>query len=173
CSPSRATMFAGQYPHIHGVTDNVTDFPVTATTYASLLRDAGYATGYFGKWHKGKQAARPDFDTAVTFHGQGTYFRTEFFNQAGSSLFTSSATDWVDDVTTQSAVDFITAQSQSAEPFLAVVGYKRPHQPWEAPARNSDLFSDDTPIAVPNLTVPPPFAPGLVGEQMSGSFGTT
>lgn len=170
CSPSRATMLTGQYPHIHGVTDNVTDFPASATTYATLLRDAGYATGYFGKWHMGKQAARPGFDTAVTFHGQGTYFRTEFFDQAGSSLFTSSATDWVDDVTTQSALDFITAQSQSAEPFLAVVGYKTPHQPWEPPARNSDLFSDDTPIAVPNLTVPPPFAPGAGGGANVGQL---
>ena len=170
CSPSRATMFTGQYPHIHGVTDNVTDFPATAITYASLLRDAGYATGYFGKWHMGKQAARPGFDTAVTFHGQGTYFSTAFFDQAGSSLFTSSATDWVDDVTTQSAVDFITAQSQSTRPFLAVVGYKTPHQPWDPPARNSDLFSDDTPIAVPNLTVPPPFAPGAGGGANVGQL---
>lgn len=170
CSPSRATMFTGQYPHIHGVTDNVTDFPATATSYATLLRDAGYATGYFGKWHMGKQAARPGFDTAVTFHGQGSYFSTEFFDQAGSSLFTSSTTDWVDDVTTQSAVDFITAQSLSMQPFLAVVGYKTPHQPWDPPARNSDLFADDTPVAVPNLTVPPPFAPGAGGGANVGQL---
>ena len=83
CSPSRATMLTGQYPHIHQVTDNHTDFPASATTYATLLRDEGYATGYFGKWHMGNQKARPGFDTAVTFKGQGTYFNTEFFDEVG------------------------------------------------------------------------------------------
>ena len=44
-------MLTGQYPHLHRVTDNHTHFPATATTYATLLQETGYATGYFGKWH--------------------------------------------------------------------------------------------------------------------------
>ena len=48
CSPSRATMLTGVYPHIHGVTNNSTAFPIDSTTYASLLKADGYATGYFG-----------------------------------------------------------------------------------------------------------------------------
>lgn len=170
CSPSRATMLTGQYPHIHQVTDNHTDFPASATTYATLLRDEGYATGYFGKWHMGNQKARPGFDTAVTFKGQGTYFNTEFFDEVGDLLFTSSESDWVDDVSTQHAEDFISAQHAAERPFLAVLGFKTPHQPWQPPARSTDLFSTDTPVAVPNLTVPPPFAPDANGGASIGEL---
>lgn len=170
CSPSRATMLTGQYPHINGVTDNHTDFPASATTYATLLQEQGYATGYFGKWHMGEQKERPGFDTAVTFKGQGTYFETEFFDQVGSPLFTSSATDWVDDVSTAHAKNFITSQSTADRPFLMVLGFKTPHQPWESPARNSNLFSNDTPVSVPNLTVAPPFAPNANGGSNLGEL---
>lgn len=159
CSPSRATMLTGQYPHLHRVTDNHTHFPATATTYATLLQEIGYATGYFGKWHMGTQKERPGFDTAVSFEGQGTYFNTEFFDESGSSLFTSSATDWVDDVSTLHARNFITAQHAAGRPSLTILGFKTPHQPWDPPARSSGLFSSDSAESVPNLNVAPPFAP--------------
>ncbi|NNM30866.1 MAG: sulfatase-like hydrolase/transferase [Akkermansiaceae bacterium] len=170
CSPSRATMLTGQYPHIHGVTDNFTDFPASGETYATLLQAEDYATGYFGKWHMGTQQQRPGFDAAVTFNGQGTYFSTEFFDELGDLLFTTSATDWVDDVSTQNAIDFITAKNATGRPFLAVLGFKTPHQPWQPPARTSGLFSTDTPASVPNLTVPPPFAPGANGGSDLGEL---
>ena len=163
CSPSRATMLTGQYPHLHRVTDNHTHFPATATTYATLLQETGYATGYFGKWHMGTQKNRPGFDTAVSFEGQGTYFNTEFFDESGRSLFTSSESDWVDDVSTEQAKKFITAQHAAGRPSLTVLGFKTPHQPWTPPARNRGLFSSDTAVAVPNLSVPPPFAPRANG----------
>ena len=163
CSPSRATMLTGQYPHLHRVTDNHTHFPATATTYATLLQEIGYATGYFGKWHMGTQKERPGFDSAVSFEGQGTYFNTEFFDESGLSLFTSSETDWVDDVSTEQAKKFITAKHAAGRPSLTVLGFKTPHQPWAPPARNRELFSSDTAVAVPNLSVPPPFAPRVSG----------
>ena len=52
----------GRYPHKHGITNNQTDFPSDADTYATLLQAKGYATGYFGKWHMGTQDERPGFD---------------------------------------------------------------------------------------------------------------
>ena len=55
CSPGRAGFLTGQYTHVNGVMDNDTPFPATAVTHATLLRDAGYRTAYFGKWHMGDQ----------------------------------------------------------------------------------------------------------------------
>ena len=53
CVPCRTSIFTGRYPHEHGKQINDTqeidakEFP----NIGMLLRKAGYATGYFGKWH--------------------------------------------------------------------------------------------------------------------------
>ena len=86
CSPARATMLTGQYPHKHGITNNQTDFPSDVPTYASLLQSAGYTTGYFGKWHMGTQNERPGFEHVRTFYGQGKYFGTVFNDENGNPL---------------------------------------------------------------------------------------
>src|SRR6185369_13539039 len=74
CAPSRAAFLTGRYNHVNGVANNHTAFPVENVTYATLLRAAGYVTGYIGKWHMGGQRAqRPGFDFSASFIGQGRY----------------------------------------------------------------------------------------------------
>jgi sulfatase-like protein len=65
CSPSRAAFLTGKYSHINGIVNNSTEFPVNTQTFATLLRAAGYHTGFFGKWHMDKQRERPGFDEYV------------------------------------------------------------------------------------------------------------
>src|SRR5262245_19905460 len=64
CSPSRSVYLTGRYSHLNGVANNHTPFPAenTPTTWSSLLKQAGYATGYIGKFHHGQQTGkRPGF----------------------------------------------------------------------------------------------------------------
>lgn len=156
CSPSRATMLTGVYPHIHGVTNNSTPFPTNSTTYPSLLKANGYATGYFGKWHHGQQTQRPGFDTVATFHGQGSYFSTPFYDGNNNLIRTTSSSEWVDDVSTNYAIDFIEQQNNAQNPFLLVLGFKTPHQPFDPPNRTEDIYSEQSALDVPNLNSPPP-----------------
>src|SRR5436189_1599386 len=58
CSPSRAAFLTGRYNHLNGVANNHTPFPGDAVTYTGLLRQAGYSTGYVGKFHMGQQAGK-------------------------------------------------------------------------------------------------------------------
>lgn len=65
CSPTRASMITGLYPHAHGITYNVNrrDYPAIPTpeteqgilasdvTTEKLLHAAGYNTHHYGKWH--------------------------------------------------------------------------------------------------------------------------
>ncbi len=80
CSPSRCALTTGQYPHRWRITsylDNraanarrgVADWlDPSAPTLPRMLRDSGYATGHFGKWHLGGQR---DVDNAppITAYG--------------------------------------------------------------------------------------------------------
>ena len=65
CSPSRAAMFTGQYAARSGINtflnntnanlakDTVDSLSLNAPSMAQTLKDGGYATGHFGKWHLG------------------------------------------------------------------------------------------------------------------------
>jgi len=55
CSPSRASFLTGLYAHQHGVLTQVSQgIPELETgfkTWGSALRDCGYNTAWYGKWH--------------------------------------------------------------------------------------------------------------------------
>jgi N-acetylglucosamine-6-sulfatase len=155
CSPSRASMLTGQHPHRTGVLDNATYFPEASVTYATLLRDAGYATAYFGKWHMHDQLARPGFQHVATFLNQGNYYGNTFYvNQ--TPVWEDG---WVDDVSTNYLLAYLEAQAGASSPFMAFLGFKTPHDNRTPPLRHETLFSTDAPVAVPSLEVKPPFRP--------------
>jgi arylsulfatase A-like enzyme len=153
CSPSRAAFLTGRYNHLNGITNNYTPLPLTSTTFATLLRAAGYRTGFYGKWHMGAQLARPGFDEHATYAGHGRYFDAKFFVN-GAPTITSG---WVDDVSTSHAIDFI--DRHAGRPFLMVLGFKSPHIPHRPPPRLGSLFASATPAAAPSATAYAPYDP--------------
>lgn len=92
CSPSRTALTTGQFPARWRMTSYLDNrqmnqsrgmpqwLPTNAPTLARTLRQAGYATGHFGKWHMGGQRDVPEapliseygFDKTITqFEGLG------------------------------------------------------------------------------------------------------
>jgi len=55
CTPSRATLLTGQWPHALGCTENNVPLPASARCLPELLDPDRYATGYIGKWHLGDE----------------------------------------------------------------------------------------------------------------------
>jgi arylsulfatase A-like enzyme len=153
CAPSRASFLTGQYGYLNGIVNNHTPFPLDNVTHAQLLRQAGYATGYVGKFHMGSQRGqRPGFDYSASFIGQGRYFDCPFEINGQET----PTTGWVDDVSTDHAVQFINAHKDG--PFLLVVGFKATHGPFEPPPRHANDYVGEQARPVPNLAVPPPYA---------------
>jgi len=75
CSPSRATMLTGKDVRTHGVNRLALDVQPDCAIFPALLRQAGYETGYAGKWHLGKESDVPDpaFDHWAGVRDQGQY----------------------------------------------------------------------------------------------------
>lgn len=89
CSPTRASCLTGRNPYRMGIpTANKGFLPKSEITIAELLKEEGYVTGHFGKWHLGtftnqvKDAnrGRPDDSSHLSVpsdHGFDTFFSTE------------------------------------------------------------------------------------------------
>ncbi len=156
CSPSRASILTGLYARHHGIKNNHT--PFDRQSFASTLKDNGYHTAYFGKWHMGEQAGRrPGFRHSFSFLGQGMYIDPEFEDDGEPT----ESKGWVDRISTDKLLTHLETQvvdQQLEEPFCAVLGFKSCHGPWDAaPPDTRQLYPDYETKWVPNMDRVPPY----------------
>lgn len=153
CSPTRAALMTGMYPFKCGVTHTILERERMATTVPTLpeaLREAGYATGIFGKWHLGDEEAYwPDqrgFDE-VFIHGAGgigqgypgscaDVARNKYFDPVIRHNDTFVKTKgFCTDVFFQHALGWIRDRHAAGEPFFAYIPTNAPHSPFICPPR--------------------------------------
>lgn len=72
CSPSRASIMTGRYPHATGAPELHQPLPASQVLLTTPLRRAGYYTMAAGKWHLGN-AVKPQFDVVREGGGDGAY----------------------------------------------------------------------------------------------------
>ncbi|HVK19258.1 MAG TPA: sulfatase [Fimbriiglobus sp.] len=164
CSPSRACFLSGRYNHANGIHNNRTALSDRLATHATILRAAGYSTGYVGKWHQGQQPDRPGFDWSASFTGQGTYTNANFLVNGKPER----ADDWTDDRSAGYAVRFLETERAKDRPFVLVVGFKAPHGPFTPPKRLATAFDNELARGVPNLGRPPGFNADLGKKKDAG-----
>jgi arylsulfatase A-like enzyme len=89
CTPSRASMFTGDYAFTHGMGTNSDMYHALATELAEperlLHRDmeaAGYACGFVGKWHVGNERGPAHYGFAgESLPGYGNVTRSDGFRR--------------------------------------------------------------------------------------------
>jgi N-acetylglucosamine-6-sulfatase len=192
CCPSRASYLTGRYSRHTGVVTN-NGFPQfdDSSTFATWLDDAGYRTGFVGKYLNGYGQAGtppnyipPGWDSWHTFWGQADYHRYSLVeadpgSPAGlNSYDTANSTDtrpcssgnlYSTDLFCARAKDFLAADAST--PFLLHFAPFAPHLPAApAPGRGAAL-SDVQPPTYPNHNVVPgPNPPSyLPDDPLTGS----
>lgn len=167
CSPTRASVLTGRYNFRTRVIDTWNGMSLMdprEVTIAEILRDAGYRTGIFGKWHLGDNyPMRPQdqgFEESLVHRGggigqpsdppggEGKYTDAILFHR-GEPVQTSG---YVTDVYFDRAMTWIEETHALGNPFFAYIPTNAPHDPLtDVPLdlyesyRQEDLGSDRFP----------------------------
>lgn len=161
CVPSRAVLLTGKSAHECGVMVNYGFFEhrnmLTSEnrTFAHTLREAGYATAWFGKGHLGSPLADLGFDHGDTFDAHtknatgGRALNPEDARRLECDYVPKSIA--VDYKATEDAVHFIRDFKAESSPLCLVMSLHFPHPPFFAEQRFIDRFSSE------NMPIPQSF----------------
>ncbi len=165
CCPYRASLLTGQYPLTHGVFYNDKALNPNATTIGKVYKQAGYETGYIGKWHlNGHEPGEETFEARLKFipkeRRQGFDFWQvlECTHDYNNSFYYEDSPErlkWPEYdaiAQTKSAIGYIREKSKSEKPFLLMLSWGPPHAPYEtAPEKYRQMFHPDSVKLRPNV----------------------
>lgn len=133
CSAYRGQILTGRYSHANGVVDNEYMLWHDQTTLAHALKDAGYHTGYVGKWHLGYGPYTPDkrygFDSLQAYNCLHKYFNTWYWDNESEPINMES---WAPACETDLAIRFMEGHyaNDGNEPFFLTLSWGPPHWPY-------------------------------------------
>ncbi len=133
CCPSRASILTGRYAHNHGVEDNQKPYELDQdSTLQRYLHDAGYLTGFVGKYLNGWEPTKnpPHFDRWTLFspleYAPG--YHNNPFNVNG--LFTTVKTYSTDYLAARARSMLTWFDTSDARPWFMLVWPFAPHGPF-------------------------------------------
>ncbi len=158
CAPTRSALLTGRHEFKNGITHTILErerLALGAATLPEQLRQAGYRTGIFGKWHLGDEAEyqpnKRGFDE-VYIHGAGgigqsypgscgdvpknSYYgptllhNGKFVKTEGycTDMFFAQATKWIE------------GDAAAKRPFYAYIATNAPHAPYNAKPEDAALY---------------------------------
>jgi arylsulfatase A-like enzyme len=159
CCPFRASLLTGKYPHSHGLHANHHPVPLDQDFLAEILQDAGYRTGYIGKWHLdgGPKHSyippgprRMGFERFIGFNRGHEYFGSIYYRDSEQPL---TSKRYEPDFQTDHLLEFLEdcGSDPQDRPFFAEICYSPPHPPLEAPPHYLNLYSPDEVPIRPNV----------------------
>ena len=158
CSPTRSAFLTGHWTNRTGVWHTIMGRSMlreNEVTMGQIFKDAGYATGMFGKWHLGDNYPfRPEDRgyTEVMRHGGGgvgqtpdywdnAYFDGSYWHNGTPEPVKGFCTDVFFDY----AKKFIKTSKEAKRPFLAYIATNAPHGPMHSPVEFSKPYEGSVP----------------------------
>ena len=172
CSPARASLLTGRYPHGHHVFNNTTPeysycrrLPPSARAVQDWAAGTDCQTAYFGKWHVGpaqdlfasafeqtqrpgtQAGPQPPFLADTQWHPSADYWPMVRTVEPGHSGTVDVPIDrFPDGVAARYACDFLGSRDP-ARPFLLFCAFPGPHGPWLVPEEFGLRYDpDDIPL---------------------------
>ncbi len=149
CAPTRSSLMTGRYSLRTGVRDTYNGGATMASseiTIAEMLKETGYTTGNFGKWHLGDNfPSRPNdqgFDESLIhlsggmgqvgdfttwFQGDSSYFNPVLWHNGKMEKYNGYCTD----IFAEQAIQFI--ENNRQKPFFCYLAFNAPHTPLQVP----------------------------------------
>jgi N-acetylglucosamine-6-sulfatase len=154
CCPSRASILTGNYSHTTNVYLNdprqayggLPAFDDSATI-ATMLQDAGYRTGLFGKYLNGYRSeyVPPGWDRWFATFGNGGYYDYVASSDGDLIRFGHAPADYGTDVLRDAVVSFI-RRTRASTPLFAYVAPHAPHKPAIPAPGDEGLFASLAPF---------------------------
>ena len=151
CAPTRCVLMTGLHPG-HGLRranqskNGLLALESKAVTVAKVLREAGYATGGFGKWGLGNEgttgaAEKQGFDLFYGYYDQvhaHSYFPDDLTRNGVREKLPGNSggkgTQYAHDLIEAETLKFIEAGAKGGKPFFCYAAWTLPHGKFEIPS---------------------------------------
>lgn len=174
CSPARATLLTGRYPDQHGVFVNDVCLSTDAVSMAQAFKAGGYDTGYIGKWHvdgHGRSSYIPSerrqgFEHWSVLECTHDYNNSAYYAGNDDTKLTWPEYDAIPQ--TREAQQYISDHANSDNPFLLVLSWGPPHNPYEtAPEQYRAMYNAEDITLRPNVS---PDKEAIAREELAGYY---
>jgi arylsulfatase A-like enzyme len=138
CTPHRASLLTGRYPLSTGMFMNDIYLPGEELCMAEIFKEAGYETGYIGKWHldgHGRSTyipkeRRQGFEYWKALECTHNYNKSPYY--AGDDRTRRTWEGYDAYAQTEDAREYIREHADSNKPFLLMLSYGTPHFPHDS-----------------------------------------
>ena len=145
CSPTRGSVITGRHPNRYGTFAPNWSIRPEEISIAQVLAKAGYACGHFGKWHLGPvKAGSPTNPGAMGFD---EWLSHDNFFELNPILSRNGGPPGKlqgesSEILIEQSIRFIAKAKKRKQPFLAVIWFGSPHEPYSGLDKDLALYDE-------------------------------
>jgi len=143
CSPTRGSVMTGRHPNRFACFTWGRTLRPQESTIAEVLKEAGYVSGHFGKWHLGSvrrgSPVNPGTSGFDEWLSAPNFFDNDpILSREGIAVQCSGESSMV---TVDAALEFIRKHEGGDIPYFAVVWFGSPHSPHLAVQEDREIYT--------------------------------